>query len=317
MIQCVLFVCVIFSLCASEAPIEVDNTVVYPWLTGPLLSPFGYVIDKGHVNFEPYFYANSLYGRYDSHWKARNTPNLYNLSTQLYTWYGFANRWDIAVAPQFSWNHTSGASHWVLNDIPVLLEYQLVYERPNRWQPAVKLSFLATIPTGKYQKLNPQKKGTDLSGLGSWQPGIEIAFQKLFHRVFVLHYSISYTIPTAVHVKGLNAYGGGHKTRGKVYPGASLLTILGLEFSLSQNWGAALDIQYLHQNRTRFVGRKGTTGMLPNQMGGASNEQLSLAPAIEYSWSSNFGILAGAWFSIAGRNATEFASGIFAINIYK
>jgi hypothetical protein len=51
-------------------------------------------------------------------------------------------------------------------------------------------------------------------------------------------------------------------------------------------------------------------------MGGPSIESLSLAPAIEYSWSANFGMIAGVWFTAAGRNSTVFANGIVAINVY-
>lgn len=312
-----LYLLIGISLQASEG----DNSVVYPWLTGPLLSPFGYVIDTGHMNFEPYLYANKAYGRYNKHWKGNSTESLYNLSTQLYTWFGIAHRWDIEIAPVFSWNHTSGASHWVVNDMPVLLEYQILYEKKNRWYPAIKFALLATIPLGKYQKLNPKDKGTDFAGTGNWMPGAEIVFQRLLtlpgNRYLVLHYTIDYTFSTSVPVKGYNAYGGGQHTRGKVYPGSSLLTILGVEYSINKNWGLSFDMQYLHQNRTRFKGHKGMTLDVPNIIGYASSEQLSLAPAVEYSWSNNLGLIAGAWFSIAGRNAPEFATGIIAINIYK
>ncbi len=223
-----LFILCFVIACLSLVADEGDAQVEYPWLTGPLLSPFGYVIDKGHFNFEPYLYGNTEYGRYDKHWKGHSKHHYNNLTVQPYTWFGFAHRWDIQIGPQFSWNHTSGASHWVVNDLPIELDFQILYERPHRWQPAVKLALLGTIPLGKYQKLNPKDKGTDIGGLGTWDPGAQLVFQRLFpisgEHYLVLHYTIGFTIPTVVHVKGYNVYGGGRHTRGKVYPGPSFST---------------------------------------------------------------------------------------------
>jgi hypothetical protein len=94
----------------------VENPVSpeHPWLTGSLLSSFGYVIEQGHVSFEPYFYANTAYGMYDESWHEKSQTNHYALSSQLFFWYGFAPRFDIEISPQFSWNHVHGASHWVV-----------------------------------------------------------------------------------------------------------------------------------------------------------------------------------------------------------
>jgi hypothetical protein len=132
----------------------------------------------------------------------------------------------------------------------------------------------------------------------------------------VTHFTLSYTYPNAVHVKGINVFGGGKDPRGKVYPGPYLLTILGLEYTLTRNWALALDIEYLHTDHTRFSDTKGATESKKNQVGLPSSEQFSLAPAIEYNWSANFGIISGVWFSIAGRNTAAFANGIVAVSFY-
>ena len=128
---------------------------------------------------------------------------------------------------------------------------------------------------------------------------------------------MQYTIPNSVHVKGYNLYGGGHHTRGTIYPGQSLVVLFGFEISLTQRWAIANDIQYLHVNKTHFKGRKGKTNGVKNVVGFPSSEQFSLAPAIEYDFSAYVGVIAGVWFSVAGRNALDFASGVVAVNIYK
>jgi len=306
----------------NDAPSSPIPSNELPWLTGPLLAPSGHVVPVGHINIEPYFYANVLTGSYNEHWKAQNAENnFYNNLFQVPLQIGLMSRWDFVIVPQFSWNHIHGASHWVYNDLPLELEYQIYYDTPGMWPPAVKVSFKASVPLGKYQKFDPNDKGTDAGGSGSWNPGIGLTFSRLFHYTGV-HFlatrlALSYTIPNSVHVKGFNSYGGGRHTRGTVYPGPYFSADLGLEYTLAQKWALALDVLYVHSNHTRFKGHKGDTDGVPNSVGGPSSEQLSLAPAIEYNWNANCGIIAGVWFSIAGRNTAEFINGIVAINIYK
>jgi len=293
-----------------------------PWLTGPLLAPSGHVVPVGHVNIEPYLFANVATGAYNGHWKPLSAEhNFYNINTEIPIQFGIFNRWQFSFNPQFSWNHIDGASHWVYNDMPFEFDFQIYYDTPGTWAPAVKLALRAVAPLGRYQKLDPKNKGTDIGGSGSWNPGVGLVFSRLFHYTGV-HFlatrlALFYTIPNSVHVKGFNAYGGGRHTHGTVYPGAFFTADLGLEYTLAQKWALALDVLYVHSNHTRFKGHKGETDGVANSVGGPSSEQISLAPAIEYNWNANYGIIAGVWFSIAGRNTAEFINGVIALNIYK
>ncbi len=291
-----------------------------PWFTGPLLTSSGYVVPDGHYNIEPYEYATTIFGTYDASWHTQSRPNFYNISTQTTVEIGIPWNFEITFTPAWSWNHTEGASHWVLNDMSFGFDYQILSETKGKWWPAIKLSVRGNLPIGRYQKLKPKSMKTDIGGIGSWAPSVGIAMAHLYwwggHFFFAPRFNVQYTIPTPVHVKNFNTYGGGHHTRGKVYPGQFLLFLFGFEISLSQRWAIAGDIQYLHINKSRFKGHKGATAGVPNTVGLPSSEQLSLAPAIEYNWSDNYGIIAGAWFSVAGRNQLEFASGVVALNIY-
>ena len=87
--------------------------------------------------------------------------------------------------------------------------------------------------------------------------------------------------------------------------------IVSFEFILNQKWVLAPDNVYIHADATQFYGTLGTTAAgLPATVGTPSSEQISLAPAIEYNFSANFGIEAGCWFAAWGRNTTEFRSGV-------
>ena len=51
-------------------------------------------------------------------------------------------------------------------------------------------------------------------------------------------------------------------------------------------------------------------------IGAPEGWQLSLAPAIEYNFNENWGVIAGPWFTVAGKNSSAFIVGMLAINIY-
>lgn len=302
----------------SETTIEAkEEKEPIPWLTGPLLTPAAHVVPNGHYNIQPYLFTTTNYGVYDAQWDTQSIPNIYNIMTQIVTQFGMPWDCDFTIIPSWSWNHTHGASHWVLNDLQFSLEHQLLYDQKGKWWPAIKLELAASIPIGRYRKLNPHAKATDIGGVGSWLPSVSIAMSRLFwwggHFFFAPRLNVQYTIPNSVHVSDISIYGGGKHTRGKVYPGQIFQALFGFEFALSQNWAIANDISYTHINKSRFKGRRGNA---LNRVGLPSSEQFSLAPAIEYNWTENYGVIAGAWFSVAGRNIPTFASAVISVNVY-
>jgi hypothetical protein len=92
---------------------------------------------------------------------------------------------------------------------------------------------------------------------------------------------------------------------------------VGLEYSLTRNWVLATDVLNTYTNKTWFKGRPGVTASgEPAGIGMHSSNRISLAPAIEYNFSDLFGIIAGCWFTVAGRNSGDFVSGVIAFNWY-
>ena len=144
-----------------------------------------------------------------------------------------------------------------------------------------------------------------------------------FQKLFVIngrHYlrprlNLTWIVPAPVHVKGFNAYGGGFGTNGKVYPGQIFNPILSFEYTFTQNWVAAIDIQYIYGFKDRFSGKRGRNkdGTKAN-VGHDPLQQFSLAPALEYNFSAALGIIAGVWFTVAGDHSSDFVSGVIAIN---
>lgn len=304
-----------------------------PWFTGSLLSPGGYVVPVGYMNIEPYVFGIDTFGIYDRNWNSHSRPRFWTVNPQFFTWIGLTKFMDFQIGPQFFWNETQGHSDTQFGDLPIGINFQILEEKEGSKRPAIKLVLRESFPTGKYQNLDPKKLGTDVSGTGTYLTTAGLVFARLFHirkaqylnsRLFV-----GYSVPSKVHVKGLNTYGGGIGTKGYVYPGWILTTIAGFEYSMTRNWVLALDIMNIYANKTRFRGNKGIGSVSfiniegvnsavfgDAVIGAPSSDQVTLAPAIEYNFNESVGIIGGCWFSIAGRNTGQFVSGVLAINYF-
>lgn len=293
-----------------------------PWFTGPLIAPSGYTVKPGHVNIQPYVYFSANQGGYDDHWKYHSSSsNFYTARMQLQLKFGLVKGLDLQINPQGYYNSTEGKNYVNIGDLRTTLNIQALGSQLKDPWPAIKLGLRANIPIGKYEHLNPHLKGTDAIGTGSWLPSAIVTLAKLWH-TYSIHYlearlSFTYQLGTPAYVKGYNSYGGASNTKGKAYLGNQLIVDGALQYNLSQRWTLACDFYYHHNNKNRFSGKRGSyPDGSPAIVTKPSYEQFSLAPAIEYNWNKNLGLIGGVWFTLAGRNAAEFATGILSMNIY-
>jgi hypothetical protein len=316
--MCVLHVSAIYGSADTEAEEREAKAEslpdTLPWLTGPLLTPSGHVVPAGFYNIEPYVYAIEQKGVYDKHWNSHHVPSNWSINPQLPIQIGLGKSWDCLISPQFLYNYNHGAHATRFGDLQAGVDYQILMDTKENWYPAVKVSLQETFPTGKYEHLSAHKKGTDISGMGAYTTNFALTFTRLFHFAWT-HYLaarlyLGYTVSNMVHVRGINAYGGDPSTRGKVHPGNSFTALIGLEYTLTRHWALALDIKDTYINKTHFSGKTTTP------VGSGSFEQISLAPAIEYNFNESSGLIAGVWFSVAGRNAPDFTSYVIAFNYY-
>lgn len=293
---------------------EEKPTQVVPWFTGPLLAPSANTIPAKHVNVEPYIYFIANTGSYNSHWNKVSHPNVYSILFQNFIQVGLTSFMDFQVVPQLAYQFTQGARSTQAGDLPFMVDFQLCKDLAHHFRPSAKLALRASIPFGKYQNLNPNKFGVDGVGTGNWIPAAALIFSKLFYleknRFVNARLAFNYTVPNATRVKGLNVYGGDLNTKGTVYPGNVFSCDVAMEYTLTQNWALSADLFYVHANKTKFY------GMTLAPVGGPSSEQLSFAPAIEYNWNINIGIITGAWITLTGRNSSCFRGSVTAVNLY-
>ena len=281
-----------------------------PWLTGPLIAPIGAVVPYGDFEIESYIYYTANTGSYNENWHSVSASHDFlSLNPQFLCFFGLTPWMDINIVPQFFYNRTSNQSSWEFGDLQVALDFQMLSPTATPYFPGIKFVLRETFPTGSFERLNPNKLLTDLSGEGTFATTFNLVLYQVYHLKGVhflsTTYSALYTVTTPVQVHGLNAYGGGFGTKGKVLPGNSFQGIISFELTLSQNWAFAIDHVYTHTDSTRFSGFSGV-----DKVGAPSSEQISFAPAIEYNFSSHFGIAAGCWFTAWGRNSAQFCSGV-------
>lgn len=307
------------TLFAKKGPITGPSgqlQVQAPWLTGPLLAPSGITIPPGHYNIEPYVYFSAQTGKYDAHWKAKKMETFWNNYFQPSIQFGLLSWLDFQLNPTVAYNHTKGAGQWGWGDMPIAFDFQLlnITKDPPATVHALKFEIKEIVPMGKYQNLDPKKLGTDGIGQGSWQTAFAVTLGNLIYlgkdHFVAIRSNFQYTLPAPVQVKNLNFYGGGPGTRGTVYPAQNFQFDIGTEWTLTRNWVFALDIVGSWSGKTRFKGKTLLSNTVP------PSTQFSLAPAIEYNWNGNLGMIFGPWFTVAGRNAIQFATAVFAFNYY-
>lgn len=285
-----------------------------PWFTGPLLTPSARVVKGGHVNLEPYLFYTVANGAYDENWKAHSIHNFYQLRPQLQFKIGLSEKVDLSGTVQSVTSWTQGKSGSSFGDLPLGFDFQLYKGSPESIITYAKFTVQEIFPTGRYQKLNPKKLGTDAGGQGAYSTAFGFTVSHLFRfgseRFLNWRTNVTAVYAFPVHVKGVNVYGGEPGTRGKVSIGPSYLLFSGIEYTLTKKWSLACDIEAAYGGRDKFHGRTNAF------VGSGVSAQFSVAPAIEYNWDECCGIIVGSWFTLAGRNTPRFYSGVAAFNYF-
>jgi len=295
----------------TDASFEINT--FEQWFTGPLFTPMAITPQKEHPALEVTFGFSNQYGVYDSNWKIKNEPDFWTIFNYYDLQLGFSSVLGMEVIGSWATNFRQSVQSTHIQDTIVRLGFQVINEVQGSWIPDFRILLQEVFPTGKYQNLNPQKNGTDLTGLGSFQTGLYLAFQKLFNlnenHKYQIRFSAGYFVPSPVHVSGFNAYGGGIGTSGKVYPGHYISIFNSGEYNLNQRWALAYDANFQYNFKGRFSGIGGRISSYEKaQVKSVEAVTFTLAPELEYTFSKQTGMLLGAWFSIIGKNSPAFVS---------
>jgi hypothetical protein len=291
-----------------------------PWMTSTLLAQNLVAVPPGYLNIQPYFFVTDYYGVFDNHWHSKSTPHTFQFSPQVFLCAGLFQNVDFQITPLAYYTRRQGQASFKFGDLATGFDIQILTESNQNKLPSVTIALLESFPTGKYQNLNPSKNGTDSSGSGSYSTTASLTISRLFEaggHYFDPYLSFQYTFSPPVHVSGFNTYGGGFGTKGRVNPADTFYLQFGGEATLSQNWVFGLDVINAFGKKTTFSGEKGIDAFgNPAVVGGPSFVQISLAPQLEYNFSEEFAIIGGVWFTVAGKNTSQFTSGMLSIYWY-
>jgi len=282
-----------------------------PWFTGTLLSTRGRTLDPGLVVIQPYVLYTHYGGLYNDNWRLQSATVSRTIIQQTFFIYGVTDRIDIGIAPQWLENSSSRDSISGFGDLPIQLGFQVLKGDADSWLPHVLFWVQEIFPTGRYNDLGPSTADLGGTGGGSFGTTLGVAVQKTLRLGgdHVLRYRLnaSYGFYLPVTVRGFNTYGGGFGTAGRVEPGSVTTFTVAGEYPLTQQIVLALDIGFQTITATHF---SGTTGVdihgEPSLVGKGYSNLLSIAPAVEYHFTQHIGVIAGPWFSLRGKNTSEF-----------
>ncbi len=283
-----------------------------PWFTGPMLTPNPVNLEPGKVAIDWSLTLFDTYALYTSDWKTQSIDSIWSINPLIDVLFGITRNTGLELQIPFITNKQRGKMFSHFQDINVLFGYQLLHDTRDSWIPDLRIDIQGTLPTGRYQKLTSSQQAIQITGLGSFQIGpVVAACKKIYFQNSALAVGggITYLIPLSVHVEGFNAYGGGYKTNGTVHPGQNVSAIFSAEYSFFQHWVVVFEAEYFIRGSCRFQGKKGTSLLgTEAQTGLPPFIQYSIAPELEYVFAENSGMLAGLWFTVAGKNSPAFGS---------
>lgn len=292
------------------------------WFTGPILAPSAATLPRGHFLVEPYLYDVSVQGAYDRRGARHSAAHENEFRSLTYMLYGLTDRLTAGLIPTAGYNLVSGSPSSVgvaLGDVTLDIEYGLTRFHQGSWRPATAVVVQETLPTKKYDRLSGSS--SSVLGSGAYTTTLGLYSQTYLWlpngRILRVRFNASQAFSSTVNLQGVSVYGTDARFRGRARPGGSIFVDAAAEYSLTRRWVLALDVTYRNNNNTRVTGydllNPTPAGI---QMDSGSGYAVGLAPAIEYNWRHNLGVILGTYAIVAGRNTAATITPVVAINFF-
>lgn len=285
------------------------------WWTGPLLASGASTLPKGHVLIEPYLYDAKPFGRFDAGGKRHSAPDEDNIGSSSYLLYGVTDTLTAGFIPHLGYRRAGG--RWSqglgIGDLTAQAQYRLLKYEEGRRVPTVSVMIQENLPIGRHDRLD--NRPNDGFGSGAYATTVGVNSQYYFWtpngRILRTRLNFAYTRSDAAKVRGASVYGTPKGFAGKAQPGDSVLANLAFEYSVTQNWVAALDVAWQRDASTKVTGLQNGAAFERRY---PVSKALILAPAVEYNFNSQVGVIVGARIVPAGRNTTASVTPAVAVN---
>jgi hypothetical protein len=204
-----------------------------------------------------------------------------------------------------------------MGDLTLQGQYRLKLFHEGSRIPTMSVAVQETLPTGKYDRLG--NRPSDGFGGGAYTTTVAFYSQTYFWmpngRMLRMRFNVVPAFSSSVNVHDVSVYGTSTGFRGNATPGASVFVDAAWEYSLTRRWVLALDAVYRHQGNTAVSGYNVLDpNRSPLQLNSGASDAFQLAPAIEYNWKRNIGVLLGTRLIPAGRNTPATITPAIAIN---
>ena len=177
-----------------------------PWYTGPLIASGGVTLDKGLINIQPYLHIKDTFGRYDKAFAQQASTD--TVHAEFYLQFGLTHWMDIAFDFNYFYKRQTGEKSADIADTFVEISFQLLRGVEHTPIPWIRFLYEVNLPTGKYEKLNPNKDGIDASGTGTFDNMFKLAIAKTVYWMpthpMNWRFNAAYTYAPKTKVKGFN-----------------------------------------------------------------------------------------------------------------
>jgi len=277
------------------------------WWTGPMLAPNATTLPRGHFLIEPYLY--DVVGAHSN-----------GFGSLTYVNYGLVDKLTVGLIPTAGFNQVSNgpsSSGVGMGDLTIQAQYRLTKFHEGSWVPTSSVTVQEALPTGKYDRLG--NRPSDGLGSGAYTTTLALYTQTYFwlpnRRILRMRFNASQSFSRSVNVEDVSVYGTDAGFRGQAKPGSSSYVDASWEYSVTRRWVLALDATYRHTWNTRTSGYN-ISDPKPDsiQLNSGSTDAFGFAPAIEYSWKPNLGVLLGTRVIPASHNTNATVTPAVAIN---
>ena len=278
------------------------------WWTGPIVAASAETLPQGRVLVEPYFF--------DVHTSGQN--QLTNLN---YVLYGLTEGFSLGAIfseGEIRQAHDRPSSSVQAGDVVLFGQFRLTHFTPENPIPTVSFVFEETLPVGRYDNLgNHESNGM---GTGAYTTSLGIYIQDYVWlpngRILRPRLDVLEAFPGDVPLKNASVYGTSPGFSGNARPGRSFVADAALEYSVTQHWVLALDCVYRRSAATAITGLHADIfeeAVSYSAVIGPS-AGFVFAPAVEFNFSENLGILVGARVARATAIASRSTTPVLAIN---
>jgi hypothetical protein len=271
------------------------------WWTGPMLAVSPNGPGQGHALTETY-----LYDQVADHAQSLRSFN--------YLLYGLSDRVTLGAIPVFGINEADGAhSRFGLSDLTFQAQYMVADFDPKTQMPAIAVALRQSIAIGKYDRLN---EATEAFGGGAGATSLGLFTQDYLWlpngRILRVRVDALASVSATAHVEDASIFGTSSGFSGRARPGDAVSLDVSFEYSLSRSWVLATELLYDHTNTTHV---EGASGDRQEHVNLGSSDGFGFAPALEYCWAPNWGVLLGTRILTGGHNRSFSVTPAIALNV--